>query len=269
MKKVVRYSRVVLVVLFGAALFGFGRHKLRERQEHRQRLAQDKITLPSQSQRLMRLADTLTHTQRDTLFRNHELAGLFLASGQNGFFGPHEQRLEVAFTQVRRDAVVSGTLHVAGLLRVAGRISSLMGTIELHQVRYLFDNQDKVYIATGPFHFQQYSAKKQLVAHWDGLAAVDFEVESGEMHLFAQEGAIRARSRQFAFEGSRTDIATAAKQRVLWANEFAPVANAVLGDFDIGGRMATVNPKYRKYGWTEYFENNEWWADSPKPKLSL
>ena len=56
---------------------------------------------------------------------------------------------------------------------------------------------------------------------------------------------------------------------MLWANEFAPVASAVLGDFDIGGRMATVNPKYRHYGWTEYFENDEWWAESPKPALHL
>ena len=94
-------------------------------------------------------------------------------------------------------------------------------------------------------------------------------MEAGKAYLFAEEGAIRARTREFAFEGTWTEASTGKTQRVLWANEFAPVANAVLGDFDIGGRMATVNPKYRKYGWTEYFQNDEWWADSPKPALSL
>lgn len=269
LKKALRYGVVVVMVLLGASAVAVGRWKAREHNRQSAALAQDNMTLPSQSQRLMPLADTLDAEQRDTLFRHHDLASLFQVHGQNGFFGPHEQRLEVAFSQVRRDAVAPGTYHVAGLLRVAGVVSSLTGTIELRQTRYFSGRDNEVYIATGPFHFQQHAANKQLRARLDGVAALDFGVASGEAYLFAEEGAVRPRTRQFAFEGSATDARTGQPQRVLWAYEFAPVGNAVLGDFDIGGRMATVNPKYRKYGWTEYFENDEWWAPSPKPSLNL
>ncbi|GAB3572819.1 hypothetical protein GCM10027345_04650 [Hymenobacter daeguensis] len=154
-------------------------------------------------------------------------------------------------------------------MRVTGVISSLTGTIEFRQTRRFSESTNGVYIATGPFHFQQFNAKKHLLARLDGIVALDFGVGHNECYLFAEEGAIRPRTRQFAFEGKWTDVHSSKKQRVLWANEFAPVANAVLSDFDIGGRMATVNPKYRKYGWTDYFQNDEWWATSPKPKLSL
>ena len=44
---------------------------------------------------------------------------------------------------------------------------------------------------------------------------------------------------------------------------------SLIKDFGIGDRGAQVNPKYAKLGWNELWENDEWWADSPKPKLSL
>jgi hypothetical protein len=265
MKMVAWYTGMTLLMLLGAAWYGHGQWSAKALREHRRQLAYDEMTLPSQSQLLMQLADTLAPMQRDTLFRHHDLSGLFQTYGQNGFWGPHEQRLEVVFTQVRRDDAVPGTYHLAGLMRVSGMVSSLNGTIELRQVRNFFEKAGGVYIATGPFHFQQHASSAQQLARLEGLVAIDFEIERGEPSLFAVEGAIRPHSRHFAFEGKWTDARTGKKQRVLWANEFAPVANAVLGDFDIGGRMATVNPKYRKYGWTEYFQNDEWWAGSPKP----
>ncbi|MBO2011656.1 hypothetical protein [Hymenobacter negativus] len=256
-------------MLLATILYGFGRRQAKALKERKQQLAQDEMTLPSQSQRLMQLADTLSRVQRDTLFRHHNLSDLFQTYGQNGFFGPHEQRLEVVFTQVSQDGVVPGTYHLAGLMRVAGVISSLSGTIELRQVRNFFESADGIYIATGLFHFQQHTSSTKQLAHLDGLVAIDFAVKHDKSSLFAVEGAIRSRSRHFAFEGKWTDARTSKRQRVLWADEFAPVANAVLGDFDIGGRMATVNPKYRKYGWTEYFQNDEWWGKPLKPRLSL
>ena len=272
MKRVIRYAAVVLAMLTGAVLLGLGRRQARAQAEHRQQLAEDNLTLPSQSQHLMRLADTLSRAQRDTLFRRYDLSRLFQTfpkSEQNGFFGPHEQRMEVVFTRLRRDSSAPGLFHVVGLMRVASTISLLKGTIELRQTRKFSAAADGVYIATGPFHLQQFTGNEQLLARLDGVMALDFAVGHGKFHLFSEEGAIRPRTRQFAFEGKWTDARSGKKQRVLWANEFAPVANAVLGDFDIGGRMATVNPTYRHYGWAEYFENDEWWANSPKPKLSL
>ena len=43
----------------------------------------------------------------------------------------------------------------------------------------------------------------------------------------------------------------------------------LIKDFGIGERNSQVNPKYAKLGWSTFWENDEWWADSAKPKLSL
>ena len=45
-----------------------------------------------------------------------------------------------------------------------------------------------------------------------------------------------------------------------------PEALAKLG---IGDRSEEVNPNLAELGWNEAWENDEWWADSPKPSLNL
>ncbi|UOQ71238.1 hypothetical protein [Hymenobacter cellulosilyticus] len=41
------------------------------------------------------------------------------------------------------------------------------------------------------------------------------------------------------------------------------MADELLGDFNVGGRIVEVNPKYARYGWNEYYENEEWWTTAP------
>jgi hypothetical protein len=40
-------------------------------------------------------------------------------------------------------------------------------------------------------------------------------------------------------------------------------------DLYIGERGETINPKYAGLDWSEAWENDEWWAKSPKPQLTL
>ena len=42
-----------------------------------------------------------------------------------------------------------------------------------------------------------------------------------------------------------------------------------MADLYLGERDVYINPKYAGLDWNEAWENDEWWADSPKPKLSL
>lgn len=37
----------------------------------------------------------------------------------------------------------------------------------------------------------------------------------------------------------------------------------------LGDRSEEINPNLAKLGWNEAWENDEWWATSPKSSLSL
>lgn len=58
------------------------------------------------------------------------------------------------------------------------------------------------------------------------------------------------------------------KPLLLSGNVFI-TAPAALSNFSIGERDPSFNPKYARLGWNDYWANDEWWADSPKPNLSL
>ena len=70
------------------------------------------------------------------------------------------------------------------------------------------------------------------------------------------------------FFSRRNHTTRQVKTFVVPDNVFA-AAPEVCKDFGIGDRSREINPKYAKPGWSELWENEEWWADSPKPKLSL
>ena len=266
---------LVVVVLLGLGGLALAFAKARQKSRARQRLAlHDNRLSPRESYRLMQLADTLVASQRDTLFRHHDLAPVLQigtdagSAPQNGFFGQHPQRLEVAFTWVQQDARQPGLFQVEGLTRVFGKVSLLKGSLRLTQVRDALDKPNGVYIATGPFQFQVYDDKSRPTAAMQGIAAVDFETYGNTVYLAADRGAARSRSRESAFEGTWTDAHTPQAYRVLWASEFPPVGQQVLGDFDLGGRMASINPKYKKYGWNDYYQQDEWWVSAQTPFLT-
>lgn len=266
---------LVVVVLLGLGGLALAFAKARQKSMASRRLAaHDSRLSPRESYRLMQLADTLAASQRDTLFRQHDLSSVLQigtdagSTAQNGFFGQHPQRLEVAFTWVKQDARQAGLFEVEGLTRVFGKVNLLKGNLHLTQVRDAFDQPNGIYIATGPFRFQVYDNKSRPTAAMQGIAAVDFETNGHTVYLAADDGAARSRSRQFAFEGTWTNAHTPQAHRVLWASEFPPVGQQVLGDFDLGGRMATINPRYRKYGWDDYYQQDGWWVTSQTPFLT-
>lgn len=274
MKKAV-YCVAILVGAIGCLAAAGALVTKHQAEGRQQRLAaQDEMRLPSESQRLMSLANTLDAKQQATLFRRCDVAALFAVSKkypapQNGFVGPMPQRLEVIFKQVVQDDQHPGFYRVDGLMRTRGVVRTLKGTIELRQVRHAWEDATQIYIATGNFHFTQLAHSNQAAANWQGLVAVDFEVEAGRTKLFLEEGAMLPISRGFAFEGTRTTTSAKSLERVIWAANFGPLGSTILEGFGPGGRSEEVAPRYRKYGWDNYWQNDEWWADSPKPKLGL
>jgi hypothetical protein len=71
--------------------------------------------------------------------------------------------------------------------------------------------------------------------------------------------------------GSRRNLTTKQIKQFTVSDNVFVAAAYVYKDFGIGDRgyESEINKKYAHLGWNEKWENEEWWAESPKPRLNL
>ena len=60
---------------------------------------------------------------------------------------------------------------------------------------------------------------------------------------------------------------TGQRQPVAFANFYGAVVPHALEKLGLGDRGDEVNPHMARLGWAEEWENEEWWAKSPKPSF--
>ncbi|MGI4862987.1 MAG: hypothetical protein ACRYFZ_03635 [Janthinobacterium lividum] len=237
-------------------------------------------------------ADTLTAPMR-ALLGGYDLAGLW--SGWNpeqqtardtsnavldGFFGPDHYRISFIFTQVRRDSADPAVFHVSGKSRYKRQVTPFAGLLKVQQLadldrRYLdlapTDSLTKGYTARASFLFQEDPAVPGT-GKFEGTGILDFyvspdaETPVGYAQVMGGEDG-PARGQGLLFRGHWVGTKTKQRKEVLLARSIFSIAPDVLKDFALGERDATINPKYAKLGWGNYWENEEWWAASPKLSL--
>ena len=71
------------------------------------------------------------------------------------------------------------------------------------------------------------------------------------------------------FSGYQISDKTGQRRPVAFANFYGAVVPTALKKLGLGDRVDEVNPNMARLGWNEAWENEEWWADSPKPKALL
>ncbi|RZK99109.1 MAG: hypothetical protein EOO62_25270 [Hymenobacter sp.] len=89
------------------------------------------------------------------------------------------------------------------------------------------------------------------------------EASSRTDRTLAQGGGIK-------YQGTWTSASTGRTVQALWVENIIGYHGPhAFADFLMGDRGMEINPKYAKLGWDNYWANDEWWAASPKPRLSL
>jgi hypothetical protein len=199
------------------------------------------------------------------------------AAGQamNGFFGAEHRRIELVFLQVTRDAANPGLYHVQGKDRFKKRITPFEGTLQLQHVKPLKPlegnpNEDllKAYAATGQFELRETGAGSGLGV-FRGRVALDFGLTDSNKAVLAFWGfdkeSTAAKGAGSRFEGQWTSQRTGEQKPVLWADGAGlfDIAQDIFADFNVGERGPAINPKYARLGWENYWENDEWWAETP------
>lgn len=246
--------------------------------------------------------DSLTPEMRNML-QQTDLSRLFRApeAGQtgvlDGFFGNNPQRLSLALLTVKSDSLRPGLFHVTGKTRYKKQVTAFAGTIQLVSVADYYDQgrllsqgedsfiQDttaggngdvlnaRAYSAAAVFNF---TGKMPATYVLSGRAFLDFWMtEKGKVGgLYSPcEGCIDdkapSKGSVLLLRGEWRDLPDKIGRPFLVCRDVFFISNNLIKDFGIGDRGAQVNPKYSKLGWADYWQNDEWWADSPKPSLNL
>ncbi|GAB3658212.1 hypothetical protein GCM10027594_29700 [Hymenobacter agri] len=221
-----------------------------------------------------------------------------------GFFGPDHYRFALAFTSVMRDAQHPEVYHVRGKCRYRKNIRPFEGTLTVRQIEDLeapwdygdFTPQQQDSMLTEaaatdstavqyerarklshPYTLRAELAIREETAANSGVfrgeAILNFHVTNrGRLDYVTAPFVSKdmpANGSEVLVHGSRRNLTTREVKKFVVAADVFAAAPEVYKDFGIGDRGGEINPKYAKLGWNELWENDEWWADSPNPKLSL
>ena len=242
---------------------------------------------------LFTAADTLTAPMR-ALLRQYDLSPLWQSDVEyrrerptlDGFFGPDHYRFSLVFSQVQRDEQRPDTYHVRGKCRYRKNIRPFTGVLTIRQLKDLprgafflggagSDLPDtaaaQTYTALAQVQLTEENRENSGI--FEGEAALDFYVVPAPVKIayVTGNGGIEldmpARGAGLLLRGSRRNQTTRQVKKFVVSSDVFAAAPDVYKDFGIGDRGGEINPKYAKLGWTELWENDEWWADSPTAQL--
>lgn len=191
-----------------------------------------------------------------------------------GFYGEDRYKIEFYFSEVTKDEKDPFLYHIVGKNRHKKVISDFKGTFRIDSLAQVTDpNLDteevgdmgvqRIYSANGKFTLAEDSLKKYS-GRFTGKVQMDFGAYDKapiELWYFSetpnQGSGIR-------YDGTWTSYKTGKSKPVIWSKDLFRFANDILKDFSIGERDVEINEKYRKLGWDNFWENEEWWAESKK-----
>ena len=233
-------------------------------------------------------ADTLTAADQDFL-RGHDLSVLWCAQNfgrpmnrpMEGFYGPNHYRISVYFDQVFRDSLRADSFVVCGRDRYRKVITPFCGSITVQSIvwakldvdnNYQPTDSVRTFVVRAMYKFIEDPATKGA-GTYQGEALLDaYEDQDGQLRLadISGTGYNPTDGGGVLFRGDWTDRLTGRRRPAAWAASLEAVApQPVIEAQQAGGRIGDVDPVLARLGWNEFWENDEWWAQSPKPRLSL
>jgi hypothetical protein len=222
------------------------------------------------------------------LLRQHDLSSLWAKQTEStkayptleGFYGPAYYRISFYFSKVSRDARRPNVFYVEGLDRYKKVITPFTGTITVQTVqpftKEMFADLDstwQAFTAAGRFNFIEDPTAKGA-GHYAGDALLDFAFDAQGSLGYAGDASGLAvdnptKGCGLLFRGTQVSNRTGQRHAVAFASYYGAVVPQALAKLHLGDRSEEINPNLAKLGWNEAWENDEWWAVSPRTRLSL
>ena len=199
-----------------------------------------------------------------------------------GFYGAEHRHIAFIFDHVRQDSMQPSLFRVQGRSRFRKTITPFAGTFTVSRVKPLrafldLDSvaatQARAYSVTAHFVLREDSTTHNA-GTFEGTATTDvFRLATGSTQLLQSVNVpdkdLPARGAGQLFRGQWQSQRTGRKNPVAFAIYSQAVVPDAMADLFLGDRGEAINPKYARLGWSEGWENTEWWAKSPKPTIHL
>ncbi len=212
--------------------------------------------------------------------KKYDLSALFKDDyPANGFYGADRYRIEMYLTDVQRDATDPSVYHIKGKNRHKKVITNFVGTLNLTNVVQMADpNLDSTELAEmeivstfsgkGTFELREDTTLKTS-GIFKGKFLVEFSVDKKDSvatWFFSQKSPTGGSG--LRYDGTWTSFVKKDMIKpVIWSRDLFAMANDILKDFSIGERDVEINKKYRHLGWASFWDGEEWWNDTQKPKM--
>jgi hypothetical protein len=219
---------------------------------------------------------------KQAALRNMNLDSLFINDyPDNGFYGDNRYRIEFVFNEAKRDDADPSVYHIKGKNRHKKTITNFEGTVRITELRSFTDpNMESdhlansyiknLYTAKGIFEFKEDTAMINTSGLFKGTLQMEFaEYTEFKPQLWFYSAGMYATDGRgtpgYRLDGTWTSFKNPNMVKpVIWARDLFSFANDILKDFSMGERDVEISPQYRDLGWADFWENEEWWHESPK-----
>jgi hypothetical protein len=216
------------------------------------------------------------HNAAKALLDTMNLAPMFANTWpDNGFYGADHYRIEFIITSMERTINDPFVYAVKGKNKFKKTISEFEGSIEIKDMMEFKDtNLDtaeinsmsilKTYSLAGEFNFGE-DTTKATSGRFKGTFKTDFATTKDRgLELWFYSDSTPAKGAGYRFDGNWTSYKNVSQTKpVIWSRDLFRFANDILEHFSYGDREIEINPKYRQYGWDNFWEGEEWWNETP------
>lgn len=215
----------------------------------------------------------LPATATDITLDTTDLAQLFRNDGivDFGFYGTDRYRIDFYFSEVSKDPNDPRVYLVKGKNRYKKNVTAFSGTFTIDSLARFKDANldleevtemglDQLFSATGRFELFEDSTATGSGA-FRGRFEMDYSLNENHEPQLWYFSETPNRGSGIRFIGNWQSYKSGKTKPVIWAKDLFRFANDILKDFSIGEREVEINEAYRKLGWDNYWENEEWWAE--------
>ena len=190
------------------------------------------------------------------------------APPMEGFFGPRHYRISFYLSEVQSDSTRHNLFYVKGLRRYQQEIAPFEGRLEVQQILPFTTPMARpanapAYTAVSRFELET-DPIGEAGGTYTGRAFLDFYLTPDDQpaQLLLPFGAADANPTKgtgLLFRGDFVSPSTQRRQEVAFANDYAAVLPPALADMNLSANGARENAVLAELGWTERWQNDEWW----------